>query len=83
MRCTMCGSADWEWEADPFAYEAVLVECRGCKHKEELSKASETRPGVTAQLAPTKGPEADARREREQRFREMIARDRADERAGL
>jgi len=32
--CTQCGTAPWEWEADPGAYEAALHDCMGCKVKE-------------------------------------------------
>ena len=33
-RCSMCGTAPWEWEADPFAYEPVQETCRGCMLRE-------------------------------------------------
>ena len=39
-RCTMCGTASYEWEEDPFAYEAVRVSCPGCMRRETLQEDS-------------------------------------------
>ena len=32
-KCALCGTADWEWEEDKFAYEPVLHQCWGCYYK--------------------------------------------------
>jgi hypothetical protein len=40
-RCTMCGTAEWEWQADFYAFEPMHTTCRGCQLKEALSKATE------------------------------------------
>lgn len=37
-KCTRCGTADWEWDADPDAYTPVAQRCMGC-HK--INVASE------------------------------------------
>jgi len=53
-RCQMCGTADWEWERNRFAYEAVEKQCQGCLR---ISAAQETNrnanAGVTVVLVPT------------------------------
>lgn len=33
-RCPSCGTAPWEWQADPSAYVAVKEQCRGCLIRE-------------------------------------------------
>lgn len=50
-KCALCGTADWEWEEDRFAYEPVLHQCWGCYYKsvyhDSLSKPA---PGTTVEL---------------------------------
>lgn len=29
-RCSSCGTSQWEWDDDPFAYEAMRHVCKGC-----------------------------------------------------
>ena len=29
-RCSLCGTAQWEWDEDPFAYEPSEKFCKGC-----------------------------------------------------
>ena len=40
-RCDMCGTAEWEWEADRRAYEPVEKFCMGCylRHMAEIGRA--------------------------------------------
>lgn len=49
-RCQMCGTADWEWQANRNAYEPVLTTCLGCYYKEIVREGQEIGPGVTARL---------------------------------
>lgn len=37
-RCTMCGTAPWEWEEDRFAYEAMIETCQGCQMKDSMQE---------------------------------------------
>ena len=50
-KCALCGTADWEWEEDRFAYEPVLHQCMGCYMKsvyhDSLGKPP---PGATVEL---------------------------------
>ena len=50
-KCALCGTADWEWEEDRFAYEPVLHQCWGCYYKsvyyDSLGKPA---PGTTVEL---------------------------------
>ena len=40
-RCTMCGTASWEWEENKFAFTAVDEFCQGCYQKAMFSEAAE------------------------------------------
>lgn len=53
-RCTMCGTAPWEWEDNRFAYTAVDEFCNGCYQKAMFSDLSSTSlPGTNVKLVPT------------------------------
>lgn len=76
LRCTLCGTAQWEWDCDQYAYEPIAHHCPGCERREAAQKELEPQHGVTVTLARTKGPEAEERR----RVRDLLmARDREDE----
>lgn len=49
-RCSMCGTADWEWQDNRNAYEPVLATCLGCYYKEIIREGQDIGPGVTARL---------------------------------
>jgi hypothetical protein len=51
-RCSMCGTAPWEWEEDRFAYEALTIKCEGCFRKEVANEGTESSPGVRMTLIP-------------------------------
>lgn len=48
-RCNLCGTADWEWEADRFAYEPVVEVCHGCRMK-DMMRDEATQPGSSVVL---------------------------------
>lgn len=49
----MCGTANHEWEEDPFAYQPMFITCIGCQKKELLSKDdTPTPPGTSVRLIP-------------------------------
>ena len=50
-RCVSCGTADWEWEEDFYAYEAMTMQCRGCFIK-EASNEDEKPLGTRVTLVP-------------------------------
>lgn len=53
-RCTMCGTAPWEWKDNRFAYTAVDDFCQGCYQKSVFSdQESRNLPGTTVKLIPT------------------------------
>jgi len=82
-RCTMCGTAPWEWEANRYAYEPVIKLCRGCEIKESVSDQTDKRHGVSVELAPAAGPAAAQRRAEQERMSmrraAMIAAQQAEE----
>jgi hypothetical protein len=61
-RCDMCGTAQWEWDKDPFAYEPVEKMCKGCYLKHMAQEGSGAMPGTTVSLEPTRGVQAAKRR---------------------
>lgn len=54
LRCTMCGTAPWEWDEDKFAYTAVEDFCKGCYQKSVFhDQHSKSLPGTNVKLVPT------------------------------
>lgn len=51
LRCSMCGTAPWEWEQDKNAYEAVIETCMGCYVKDAKREDADG-PGVSITLIP-------------------------------
>lgn len=64
LRCTSCGTAEWEWEADPDAYQAEARVCMGCHRsgleRKAMQQTAEHMPGLYIRLTPTsQGGQAD------------------------
>lgn len=78
--CTMCGTAEWEWELDRFAYEPVVKICRGCEIKESVSDQTNRQPGLSVELASSRGIEAARRAQAQQRLAVLRARDSDEDR---
>lgn len=54
QRCSMCGTAPWEWEENRFAYTAMDEFCQGCYQKSIFSDTSSSSlPGTNVKLVPT------------------------------
>lgn len=52
-RCQLCGTAPWEWEHDPHAYEPAREVCLGCQKKDLLRDDGEKVPaGSSVVLIP-------------------------------
>lgn len=50
-RCSLCGTAEWEWQENKFAYEAQERFCRGCYIRNTGSETVKTAlPGTTVEL---------------------------------
>jgi len=50
-KCALCGTADWEWEENRFAYEPVLHQCMGCYYKSVYNDSvGKPPPGSTVEL---------------------------------
>lgn len=53
-RCQMCGTANWEWDENKYAYSAVDEFCHGCYQKSVFSDTMSTSlPGTNVRLIPT------------------------------
>jgi hypothetical protein len=52
-RCQMCGTAEWEWAENRFAYEPSSHFCQGCYLKDTHQKDGQTLDGTTTVLIPT------------------------------
>lgn len=56
-RCTLCGTAEWEWRENKFAYHAAREVCFGCQHKDLLREDEQgTQAGVSIILVPGPPP---------------------------
>lgn len=54
LRCSMCGTAPWEWEENKFAYTPVDEFCKGCYQKAMFKDTeSNSLPGTNVRLTPT------------------------------
>jgi hypothetical protein len=55
QRCNMCGTAEWEWKENRFAYTAVDEFCQGCYNKAMFSEqeSNKTLAGTNVKLIPT------------------------------
>ena len=54
LRCTMCGTAPWEWEQNKYAFTAVEEFCQGCYQKQVYSdQQGSSLPGTNVRLIPT------------------------------
>lgn len=60
-RCSSCGTAPWEWQADPEAYVAVRQQCPGCMRRETVVNDSKDPPPGTAVVLITKSHAEDIR----------------------
>ena len=54
-KCGMCGTAEWEWDKDRRAYEAVEKFCMGCYLKHVVGEESGQTPGMSITLQPARG----------------------------
>lgn len=48
--CQLCGTAEWEWEENRFAYEPDEHFCRGCYMKEVAGENKNALPGTSIEL---------------------------------
>ena len=51
-RCGMCGTYEWEWTADRYAYEPAAKVCRGCQLLDMEREDHKPGPGTTMILIP-------------------------------
>lgn len=56
-KCQMCGTAPWEWDEDPYAYEAMGHRCQGCYVKDLAREDGNPGPGTTITLIPRRRAE--------------------------
>lgn len=49
-RCTLCGTAPWEWEEDKYAYSTEEKFCQGCYMKHVSTEGQGRLPGTTVEL---------------------------------
>lgn len=52
LRCTMCGTAKWEWEANKHAYTPEDDFCQGCYLKAKQAEDNDSLDGTTVILIP-------------------------------
>jgi len=75
MRCSMCGTAPWEWDDNRFAYTAMDEFCQGCYQKQVHSdQQGSSLPGTNVRLVPTT-PQLTAQMAMKARKRSRLAMD--------
>lgn len=53
QQCGSCGTSEWEWAEDPFAYHPIFHTCPGCMKKDLLNDDDTPRAkGTTVRLVP-------------------------------
>lgn len=54
LRCSQCGTAEWEWDENPDAYLATAHLCKGCNRvgtqRRNVDKQAEAFPGLQIRL---------------------------------
>ena len=65
QRCGMCGTADWEWSEDKFAYMPTVHVCEGCKLREAARDDAKDIDGGTIILVSGAAKEAALAEQRE------------------
>lgn len=53
----MCGTYEWEWEEDRFAYEPATKLCKGCQLLDVAREDNKPSPGMRMILLPTRRAE--------------------------
>jgi hypothetical protein len=66
-RCDMCGTAEWEWDADRRAYEPVEKFCMGCYLKHMANEGGGSMPGTNVVMEPSRSRKSAERHERMKR----------------
>lgn len=63
-RCDMCGTAEWEWDQDRFAYSPEKHYCHGCYLKHIAGEEGADMPGTSIVMVPkrTAGKKVKAKR---------------------
>jgi len=64
LRCDMCGTAEWEWDADRRAYEPVEKFCMGCYLKHMADEGGGQMPGTSIVMEPSRSQKAAQRLQR-------------------
>jgi hypothetical protein len=64
-RCSLCGTADWEWEENQYAYIASVNVCQGCAMKDNAREMGKDIAGSTIVLLSGEAKKAELARQRE------------------
>ncbi len=67
QRCDMCGTAEWEWEENRFAYSPEEKFCMGCYLKHMAGEEGAQMPGSTIVMVPSKNSPLTKRKRRGRR----------------
>jgi hypothetical protein len=70
-RCQLCGTAEWEWDENRFAYEPEEKFCHGCHLKAVASEGNNSLPGTTVELTPVTDLSKAVKKVRHQRLAQM------------
>lgn len=73
--CSLCGTAEWEWEENPHAYTPEERVCRGCYMKESASEDAGSMHGTSIELVPATPEVLERQQLHYERLRSMDVRD--------
>jgi len=65
LRCKMCGTTDYEWDADKYAYIPSVQVCRGCAMRDNSKEMAKDVPGGTVVLLTGAAKKEELARQRE------------------
>lgn len=51
-QCSLCGTHEYMWVEDPYAYEAIKKYCPGCARKDAVANDDQQTPGTHVVLVP-------------------------------
>ena len=73
--CSLCGTAEWEWDENRHAYQPVEHFCMGCYMKESASEDAGKMKGTSVELVPTTEELLRRQQERYEMIRQMDVED--------
>ena len=75
QRCSMCGTSDWQWDEEKYAFIPSVQVCRGCAMRDSARDMAKDVPGSTIILLSGEMKRAELAKQREQYQKSRKARE--------